>query len=210
MQTVLLFSTRDAICKSWTEALEGDYRLVSCKDEFDCIHHLHEYPTGIVLLHINSYEGEIAKFLKKIRYDYPEAHTMLLSDVPHFQEGIDLLRMGVNGYGNSYINRAHLQHALSVIADGNIWLYPKFLDILIKETYTSPHTDESTKALSRLSKRELQIAEFVAQGLNNQEIAERTQITVRTVKAHITSIFEKLHLTDRLSLALFMRQMQHH
>lgn len=210
MQTILLFSTRDSICKSWTDALNGSYRLISCKDEFDCIRHLGEYPQSILLLHINSFDGPIAKFLKKIRYDYPEAHTMLLSDVPHFQEGLTLLRMGVNGYGNSYLNRDHLLHALSVIADGNIWLYPKFLDILIKETYASSGHTEQIKSLSKLSKRELQIAEFVAQGLNNQEIAERTQITVRTVKAHITSIFEKLHLSDRLSLALFMRQNQNH
>jgi DNA-binding NarL/FixJ family response regulator len=210
MPTVLLFSTRDSICQSWTEALEGSCELIACKDEFDCITNLHSFPESIVLFHINSYEGDIAKFLKKVRYDYPGAHTMFLSDVPHFQEGIDLLRMGVNGYGNSYINQSHLQHALNVIADGNIWLYPKFLDILIKETYASVNNSEQIKSLSKLSKRERQIAEFVAQGLNNQEIAARTQITVRTVKAHITSIFEKLHLPDRLSLALFMRQIENH
>jgi DNA-binding NarL/FixJ family response regulator len=210
MQTVLLFSTRDSICQSWSEALEGDYNLIPCKDEYDCISQLKAFPESTILLHLNSLESDIAKFLKKVRYDFPEAHTMLLSDVPHFQEGIDLLRMGVNGYGNSHLNRSHLQHALSVITDGNIWLYPKFLDILIKETYAPTNAHEHGKSLNKLSKRELQIAEFVAQGLNNQEIAERTQITVRTVKAHITSIFEKLHLSDRLSLALYMRQMQNH
>ncbi len=208
MQTLLLFSTRDSICKSWHEALEDTYHLISCKDEYDCIGHLKEFPESTILLHNNSIEDDISKFLKKIRYDYPEAHILLLSDVPHFQEGIELLRMGVNGYGNSYLNQSHLRHALSVIADGNIWLYPKFLDVLIKETYAPTGNSDQVKSLSRLSKREREIAEFVAQGLNNQEIADRTQITVRTVKAHITSIFEKLHVADRLSLALLMRQLQ--
>jgi DNA-binding NarL/FixJ family response regulator len=206
MRTVLLFSNRDSICQSWTEALEGSCELIACKDEYDCITQLSQNPQSTVLLHMNSFDGDITRFLKKIRYDHPEAHTMLLSDVPHYQEGIELLRMGASGYGNSYLNRSHLQHALSVIADGNIWLYPKFLDILIKETYASENNAEQIKSLSKLSKRERQVADFVAQGLNNQEIADRTQITVRTVKAHITSIFEKLHLCDRLSLALFMRQ----
>lgn len=206
MQTVILLTNRSSILQNWSEALAGNYELIESKDEFDCIHHLHSYPDSTILLHINSFDGTVAKFLKKIRYDYPDAHIMLLSDIPHFQEGIAYLRMGVNGYGNSYLNRSHLQHALSVITDGNIWLYPKFLDILLKETLTSKNTNEEQKSLSKLSKRERQIAEFVAQGLTNQEIAERTQITVRTVKAHITSIFEKLHLPDRLSLALLMRE----
>lgn len=206
MQTVLLLSTRESICRSWMEALE-DYNLISCKDEFDCIKHLQEFPQSIILLHINSFEGEVKKFLKKVHSDYAQAHTILLSDIPSFNEGIALLRIGVNGYGNSYINRSHLQHALSVIADGNIWLYPKFLDTLIKETPSRPDNEEQHKKLNILSKRELEIAELVAQGLSNQEIAQHSQITVRTVKAHITSIFEKLHISDRLSLALFMRQL---
>ncbi len=208
MQTVLLFSNRDTICEHWRSALSAGYELKPCRDEYDCIGHLRDTKKCTILVHYDSFEGDIAKFMKKVRYDYPEAHMLLLSDVPHFQEGIDLLRMGASGYGNSRLNSSHLQHALSVIADGNVWLYPKFLDILIKETYAP--AAEPPKSLSRLSKRELQIAEFVAQGLTNNEIAERTQITVRTVKAHITSIFEKLHLPDRLSLALFIRQQQEH
>ncbi len=206
MQTVLLFSNRDTICRYWSEVLEGRYSIRLCRDEYDCIRHLHDAPESTILLHINSFEGEIARFMKKVRFEYPQAHLLLLSDVPHFQEGIGLLRMGASGYGNSHLNGDHLEHALSVIADGNIWLYPKFLDILIKESFAPTATQEERKSLSKLSPREREIAAFVAQGLNNHEIAERTQITVRTVKAHITSIFEKLHLADRLSLALYMRQ----
>ncbi len=205
MKTVLMFTIRETIRQNWEEALQDNYEAIPCTDEYECIHHLHAHPESIILLHSNSFEGEIGKFLKKVRNDYPEAHMMLLSDVPHYQEGIIYLRMGVNGYGNSYIHRSHLLHALSVIADGNVWLYPKFLDILLKETLSTKQAP-ANNALSRLSKREREIAEFVAQGLNNQEIAERTQITVRTVKAHITSIFEKLNLPDRLSLALLMRE----
>lgn len=62
MQTVLLFSTRDSICQSWTEALEETCELIACRDEFDCITNLHSHPNSIILFHINSYEGDITNF----------------------------------------------------------------------------------------------------------------------------------------------------
>jgi DNA-binding NarL/FixJ family response regulator len=113
--------------------------------------------------------------------------------------------MGVKGYGNSYLNSSHLTHAMNAVSDGNVWLYPQFLDILIKETYLPQKDKKENPRISLLSKREMEVAQYVAQGLNNNEIAERAQITNRTVKAHITSIFEKLQITDRLSLALILR-----
>jgi DNA-binding NarL/FixJ family response regulator len=53
-----------------------------------------------------------------------------------------------------------------------------------------------------LSEREAQVARLVAAGFSNREIADRLAITERTVKAHLTAIFEKLGLRDRLQLSL--------
>ena len=53
-----------------------------------------------------------------------------------------------------------------------------------------------------LSDREAQVAKFVAQGANNREIAQALQISERTVKAHLSAIFEKLGVRDRLQLSL--------
>lgn len=205
MKKVLTYTTRDSIHQGWTEALEKEYEIIPCNDEGKCLETLKDYPTCTLLLHNNSLKNDIAKFLKTLHYQFPDANVLLLSDVPKFQEGIALLRMGVKGYGNSYLNSSYLIHAMNVVSDGNVWLYPQFLDILIKETYLPQHEKKEDPRLSLLSKREMEVAKYVAQGLNNNEIAERAQITLRTVKAHITSIFEKLQITDRLSLALMIR-----
>ena len=170
-----------------------------------CLQELGKYSESTLLLHNNSMQSDITKFLKTIHYQFPQANILLLSDVPNFQEGVAMLRMGVKGYANSYLNSSHLTHAMDVVSDGNVWLYPQFLDILIKETYLPQKEKKENPRLSLLSKREMEVALYVAQGLNNNEIAERAQITIRTVKAHITAIFEKLQITDRLSLALILR-----
>jgi DNA-binding NarL/FixJ family response regulator len=53
-----------------------------------------------------------------------------------------------------------------------------------------------------LSDRERQVAQLVASGSSNREVAEQLSISERTAKAHLTSIFEKLGLRDRLQLSL--------
>ena len=57
-----------------------------------------------------------------------------------------------------------------------------------------------------LAPREREIALLVGSGANNREIAERLSITESTVKAHLTSVFRKLDVPDRLRLALFVRR----
>jgi len=205
MKPVLTFTTRESILEGWKEALSSEYTMIQAQNEDACLEILKKYPQSTVLLHNNSMKNEVTKFLKVLRYQFPQANILLLSDIPKFQEGIAMLRMGVKGYGNSYLNSSHLTHAMDVVSDGNVWLTPQFLDTLIKETYVPSGEKKDPPRLSLLSKREKEVAEYVAQGLNNTEIAERTQITKRTVKAHITSIFEKLQITDRLSLALILR-----
>lgn len=205
MKKVLAFTARESIRQGWLEALEKEYTIIHCRQCNDCIEELRSSPQSTLLLHNNSMREDTAKFLKTLHYQFPQANVLLLSDVPTFQEGIAMLRMGVKGYGNSYLNSSHLTHAMNVVSDGNVWLYPQFLETLIKETYLPSGEKKEDPRLSLLSKRELEVARYVAEGLNNNEIAEKAQITTRTVKAHITSIFEKLQITDRLSLALIMR-----
>jgi DNA-binding NarL/FixJ family response regulator len=56
--------------------------------------------------------------------------------------------------------------------------------------------------LNKLSSREQEIASLVKEGLSNKEIAKHSNITERTVKAHLSSIYEKLHIKDRVALVI--------
>lgn len=201
-----MFTARASILQGWQDSLKNEYELFYCESEEECLDKLKINPQSTLLLHHNSMKYGIEKFLKLLRADFPHTNILLLSDIPTLEEGITILKMGVNGYGNSYLNSSHLTHAMDVISDGNVWLTPQFLSTLIQETHNPSKEDKKgSPRLSLLSKREMEIAKYVAQGLKNTEIAELTQITKRTVKAHITSIFEKLQITDRLSLVLMLR-----
>ena len=77
---------------------------------------------------------------------------------------------------------------------------PPFLRDDARKLFASSHYSR----LVHLTPREREIALWIASGDRNKEIANRLEITERTVKAHLTSIFRKLGLTDRLRLALFI------
>ena len=66
-------------------------------------------------------------------------------------------------------------------------------------------SDQPEVSFDDLTKRERQVAQSVSSGLSNREIAERLNISERTVKARLTTVFQKLGVRDRVQLALLMR-----
>src|SRR2546427_568032 len=66
---------------------------------------------------------------------------------------------------------------------------------------------EDDTRLRRLTQRERQISGLIAIGSSNKEIADRLSITERTVKAHLTNIFQKLQLSSRVHLAIHALQL---
>jgi luxR family two component transcriptional regulator len=73
---------------------------------------------------------------------------------------------------------------------------------------TSPQQRAAQNRLGRLSPREREVAELVAQGLTNAEIAQRLIIAPGSVKKNVTRILSKLNLRDRVQLVILMRDVQ--
>jgi DNA-binding NarL/FixJ family response regulator len=91
------------------------------------------------------------------------------------------------------------------VAGGKVWTYPELTASLSKVKDKNIISDDAKKLLEhRLTAKELQIIDGVLDGLTNDAIAEKLGITTRTVKAHMTSIFTKLHINDRVSLILLI------
>jgi len=141
--------------------------------------------------------------LETLRESCGDAKVLVLSQRPDFSEGVRLLQKGVKGYGNLYMQKVHLLQAISTIDSGAVWLYPELMQELILLGSKATLSEEK---LSRLSKREQEVAREIEKGASNKEIAIALGITERTVKAHLSSIFEKLGVTDRLALAMLLRQ----
>jgi DNA-binding NarL/FixJ family response regulator len=131
--------------------------------------------------------------------------ALALAVIPVYDQAIRLLRRGVYGYGNRHMHHENLQQAVSAVRQGQVWMPPTIINRMITAASHSGPDQEEQTLLDKLSKREKEVARLVARGLSNKELADKLYISVRTVKAHLTSIFSKTGFRDRLELAIKMK-----
>lgn len=177
----------------WNQVLSG-LHPVSLRDIPDVVE-----PDSIVfVLDKNVKEGAAAEKLFKNR-------VMVLSMTPGFAEAQKFLQLGAMGYGNAMMHEYHLHSAYQALEEGKVWLHPDFIGLMISQIRENTETKEqSLSRLESLSKREQEVALMLGNGATHQEIADSLDITVRTVKAHATSIYQKLDVKDRLALSLLL------
>lgn len=93
--------------------------------------------------------------------------------------------------------------AIEKVYEGEIWLDRALISQVLSEL-RSDRTDNPDRAnIKTLTEREREVVALIGAGLKNKQIAERLFISEATVRHHITSIFDKLGITDRLALAIF-------
>lgn len=131
--------------------------------------------------------------------------VMVLSAVPSFESAQRFLGMGAMGYGNAMMHESHLLSAYQALEEGKVWLHPDFISMMISQIQQAnrPKT-QSHLLLEPLSIREREVAVLIGDGATHQEIADALDITVRTVKAHATAIYQKLNVKDRLALSILL------
>jgi len=132
------------------------------------------------------------------------------------EQQIEALVHGAAGYCTKTVSSQILLLAIESVLKGDVWiqrhLVSKVIGVLVQLKSSAVPTDteqnkvESVNLILSLSNRELDVAKMISQGVSNKEIASSLCISERTVKAHLTSIFKKLHVTDRLHLALFIKE----
>ena len=129
-----------------------------------------------------------------------DLRVVLSSPQPRDDAATVALAAGVAGYCHAYIDHDSLTRILEVVAAGEVWLGRSLVSRLLRmvDDRLQPHDEWQTG----LTDREIEVARQAAQGVSNLDIAQSLGISERTVKAHLSSVFEKTGLADRLQLAL--------
>ncbi len=201
---IVLCSMNEEIRKRWQDLVAEENVLHA-----STVAELKRLATGndisLILLHRAMVTIEI---MAQIRQKVPLCRIFLLSDRPDEEEGIAYLKQGIVGYANTYISPARLGEAIRVVLSGSVWVGQAIMQRLIRETVAmaSVHTKLSPLRLEALTPREHEIAEMVSKGQSNLEIAYNLNISERTVKAHLSSIYAKTGAGNRLNLALIVNQ----
>lgn len=130
---------------------------------------------------------------------------IVLSDLPSDDEALACFELGARAYCNTHADTLLLQRVADVVAQGGLWIGESLMQRLLQGTARMPlpkPVGAPADWAALLTDRERQVAEEVATGASNKEIARRLAITERTVKAHVGAVLEKLGVRDRLQLSL--------
>lgn len=145
----------------------------------------------------------LADWLKTLRTAAPHAPVVVLANMPDDDQAMVVLAAGASGYCSALTLPGVLHQVASVVEHGGLWVGPQLMRRLM-QGLAARNSAPPEPALGKLSQRERQVAEAVARGATNKEIARVMAITERTVKAHLTASFEKLGVRDRMQLSLLV------
>ncbi len=126
------------------------------------------------------------------------------SSSPKDEEAMLALDAGCAAYCHAFSDARTLKQVKSVVDAGHVWIGKTLMQRLLQGVnlvLPSPKA-ETGGWRDTLTQREVEIAVLAANGASNQAIAAQCQISERTVKAHLSAVFDKLNITDRLQLAL--------
>jgi DNA-binding NarL/FixJ family response regulator len=209
---VLIASPIAGIRSQWSEGLEDRFPLYEVAERSSLERSMANLKPTILILDLalpglGGVEGTPA-----IQRLSPATSIILMTSTSNDREGLAALKVGARGYCNLDMDPQLLKKAVTVVVKGEIWVARNVFAPLLEELTSlterrhkefPPNLDTR---LDRLTPREREIAQLIGGGASNKEIAGRLDITEATVKAHLTAIFRKLGLSDRLGLALFVTE----
>ncbi len=133
-------------------------------------------------------------------------NTIVLEKNPEITSGKMLISHKVKAYANTRISTVNFSQMIEAVSENKVWTYPE-LTIALSNSVAAPTINDDAKKLiqNRLSPKELEVIYLILDGLTNDAISKELEITTRTVKAHVGSIFSKLHVNDRLALILLLK-----
>jgi two-component system, NarL family, nitrate/nitrite response regulator NarL len=160
---------------------------------------------NVVLLDLRMPGGPGLPALREISQLLPLTRTLVLTADAGDSEVVEALQLGARGVVMKHSPPDMVFKSIRSVAAGEYWVgrerVADLIEMMRKRQAASEITDRSPSL--GLTPRELQMVSAVVAGCSNGDIAEKFSISPKTVKHHLTNIFDKLGVSNRLELALF-------
>ena len=203
---ILIASPEPQLLASWEDALEGFGDVVTVRKLEALKQACTRIAPRILLLDHDLPGLHGSRGVVTIRNAYPNVKIVVLTSTVSDEGEIALFKIGVRGCALRNIEPQLLKRIVLAIEQGELWMRRalplRMLDELRGLSRHQSPKAQSANEFNALTDREREIASLVGSGQSNKEIARELGITERTVKEHVSRVFRKLRVGDRVLLAL--------
>lgn len=200
----ILIADDHAIVREGLRALlatESDLELVGeASDGVQAVSKAHALKPDVILLDMMMPRKDGLEALIEIKQANPDARVIVLTSFSDDEKVFSAIRNGALGYLLKDSSPQDLLHAIHTVANGEGFLSPSIASKVMREINQPPKLPPTKDPITE---REVEILQFVAKGLTNDEIAEKLVVSERTVRTHVSNILAKLQLANRTQAALY-------
>ena len=159
----------------------------------------------VVLLDLGLRNGDSLRIAQQVRRDFPESKVIVMDLLPVHEDIVEFVHVGVSGFIMKDATLDDLVTTIRSVAEGAHVLPPQMTGSLFSQIARDAVTKGRPDVLEsvRMTPREREVINLIAEGLSNKEIASTLHIATHTVKSHVRNIMEKLTLHTRLQIAAY-------
>lgn len=200
---ILIVDDHDIVREGQRALIESEpgMELVGeAKDGIEAVDLASRLQPDVILMDLHMPKKDGIEATTEIKCENPESRILVLTSFNDDEKVYAAIKAGAMGFLLKDSSPQKILKAIRKVYQGETSIGPRIAQKLMREiqrTSDSPPTEEP------LTIREMEVIKLIAEGLSNQEIAERLVISERTVRTHVTNILGKLHLANRTQAALY-------
>lgn len=203
--TVFLVDDHELIREGIKQLLElgGDIDVVGqASNGEEAIQMILKYRPDVVLLDINMPKMNGIDVLRRLKDLGVKSKIIMLTIHKDREYLLEAMKIGADGYVLKDSDAEGLLRAIRNVKNGKTYIQPSIASLLVEDVNNKEANGDAMK-IDSLTKREYEVLTLIAEGLSNKDIADKLYISEKTVKNHVSNIFKKLEVNDRIQAAIF-------
>jgi DNA-binding NarL/FixJ family response regulator len=197
---ILIADDHQLVRESWATLLNADDRfevVASCGNVDEAIATALEKKPSIVLMDINIPPSNGFEATERLQKEAPDCKVIGVSMHSQPAYAKKMLQLGGRGYITKNSSKEEMFTAILQVEEGETYVCEEIQQILSKETVEE---EGVSTGIQTLTEREIQIVNHIREGLSSREIADKLNITLKTVEVHRHNILRKLKVKNATSL----------